>query len=336
MQFFRIGLLLFSLVTLLTYCSSDKGKKIPDVSQVQVEVDLQRFEQDLMAIDTLQLQAGLSSLMDEYPLFAQEVFFPRILPALQDTNTLKLFLSSPGIQKLYDTSQIVFGNANDLENELAEAFRFYKHYFPENPTPKVVTFISEYTLGAFTMDREILGIGLDFYLGADYPYYDPNFFPDYIKRNMTKAHLVPKAIEALASDLVGQASGDRLLDLMINNGKTLYIMDLLLPRTPDSLKLGYTALQTQWCKANEFQIWSHFLREDLLYSAKRKDIRKLVDYSPSSPGMPAEAPGRTANWVGWQIVKSYMRRHPEASLNDLIALKDAQQLLDQAKYKPRQ
>jgi hypothetical protein len=51
--------------------------------------------------------------------------------------------------------------------------------------------------------------------------------------------------------------------------------------------------------------------------------------------MPEEAPGRTANWIGWQIVKSFMARQPETTMEELIALKDAQQLLDLARYKPR-
>ena len=152
---------------------------------------------------------------------------------------------------------------------------------------------------------------------------------------MDKEHLVAKSMEAVATDLVGEANGNRMLDIMIHNGKMLYLLDLLLPHKPDHIKLGYTPEQTAWCEANEFNIWSHFLREDLLYSTERKDIRKLVDHSPSSPGMPEQAPGRTANWLGWQIVKSYMKRHPDTSVATLLALKDAQQLMDQARYKPR-
>jgi hypothetical protein len=51
--------------------------------------------------------------------------------------------------------------------------------------------------------------------------------------------------------------------------------------------------------------------------------------------MPPESPGRTANWIGWQIVKSYMRRNPANTLDDLILEKDAQAILDASKYKPR-
>ena len=51
--------------------------------------------------------------------------------------------------------------------------------------------------------------------------------------------------------------------------------------------------------------------------------------------MPAGAPGRTANYMGWQIVKKYMNRNPETTMQDLIAYTDAQKLLEESKYKPR-
>lgn len=136
-------------------------------------------------------------------------------------------------------------------------------------------------------------------------------------------------------DILGAPGGMRLLDLMVHNGKNLYVLDKLLPDTPDSIKLEITAQQTQWLSDNEKEMWSYFLKENLFYSNNLQDIRKYVEYSPNSPGMPTEAPGRTANWLGWQIVKAYMTRYPETTMQELIALKDAQALLDQSKYKPK-
>ena len=326
--------LLFAL--LCSACTGDKGKNIPDVSHINLDLNIERFEQDLMAIDTTQIKAGMDSLTAEYPLFMEEVFLPKILPFLQDTNVMRQFLTSPGIQQLYDTIQIVYGSAEDIEADLEQAFKYYKYYFPEREVPRVVSFFSEYTLGTFTYENELVGIGWDFFLGKDYPYYNPSFFPNYIKRTMDKEHLVAKTLEAVASDIVGEAPGERLLDIMINNGKTLYVLDALLPHAPDSIKLGYTAAQTEWINGNELQLWSYLLVDDLLYSSNLRDIRKLIDHSPfGTSQMPQEAPGRSANWVGWQIVKSFMERNPKLGIQDHIELKDAQELLNRAKYKPK-
>ena len=204
---------------MITSCLPDKGKNIPDVSDIEVAIKIQRFEKDLMGIDTNNVFSETNALIGKYPVFMKEIYLSKILPALQDTNTMAMFIKSPGIHKLYDTCMIVYNNTTDIETEFNQAFRFYKYYFPERPIPTIISFISEYSIGTFTYEQDILGIGWDFFLGADYPNYNPTFFPKYIKRTMNKEHLVAKSIEALATDLVGQAEGDRLMDLMITNGK---------------------------------------------------------------------------------------------------------------------
>ncbi|MEO0779839.1 MAG: hypothetical protein AAFW73_14920 [Bacteroidota bacterium] len=334
-NFFYFGAGGLLLAFLLTACGSDKGKNIPDVSSIELNLNVQRFEKDLFARDTSDLPALMATMDSLYPDFFAPVFLGKILPPLQDPQVLDLFVKSEGLRRLSDTCQIVFGDFESYRHELETAFRYYRHYFPERSVPRVITYVSEYTLGNFTLEADLLGIGLDFFLGPNYPHYNLTFFPKYIQRSMTKEHLVSKTMQTVVKNMVGEPEGDRLLDIMINNGKSLYLLDQLLPYTPDSIKLEYSAAQVQWCDENEQQIWAHFLKEELLYATRLRDIRKLVDYSPSSPGMPPEAPGRTANWLGWQIVRSYMDRHPDASLEDLLALDDAQQLLERSKYKPR-
>jgi hypothetical protein len=332
-----ISLLLSLFFTLSwTACNGGKGKNIPDVSHIDLNLNIERFEQDLMSIDTNDVKAGMDSLIAEYPIFMEEIYLPKILPFLQDTNVMRQFLVSPGIKQLYDTIQTVYGDASDLEVDFSEAFKYYSYYFPERKIPRLVSFFSEYTYGTFTYEDELVGIGWDFFLGTDYPYYNPSFFPNYIKRSMNKEHLVAKTMEAVASDIVDEASGEKLLDLMINNGKILYVLDALLPYTPDSIKLGYTAAQTKWINDNELQLWSYLLVDDLLYSSNLKEIRKLVDHSPfGTSQMPQEAPGRAANWIGWQVIKSFMERNPGVSMQEMIEITDAQEILNKAKYKPK-
>jgi len=123
---------------------------------------------------------------------------------------------------------------------------------------------------------------------------------------------------------------------MINNGKRLYVLDKLLPYTPDSIKLAYTQKQVDWCIKNEPDLWAYLLSEDLLYSIKADVWAKLVNPSPTgTPKMPTDSPGRAGNWLGMQIVKAYMQRNSNVSLEQLLANKDAQLILDKSKYKPK-
>ncbi|MCB9266899.1 MAG: hypothetical protein H6558_17865 [Lewinellaceae bacterium] len=331
----------FSLLALafLGGCRPDERRRIPDVSDIDADISIRRFEQELFSLDSNRMEAGLDTLEKAYPEFAP-VFFAQVLGTLPtDTAFYKGFITHPSVRHLYDTCQVLYANMEDTEAEFEQAFRFFRYYFPSEPMPTVTTFLSEFSVAAFVYGKNDLAVGLDFFLGETFPYRQiaPSnpVFSDYLIRTFNRAHLVPKTIQALIDGLAGPPPGGRLLDIMVHNGKKLYALDLLLPYTPDSIKLEVTGPQVQWLEDNELEMWAYFLKEELLYSSNWQDIRKLVDYSPHSPGMPPEAPGRTANWVGWQIVKAYVKRHPDITLQELFALQDAQALLDESKYKPR-
>ncbi len=335
----------FLLTMSLSACMSDRDRRhIPDVSAVVVTPEFRRFEQQLFELDTTQLQQSIADLMEGYPEFS-EIYFTQILKSPNPNSGeafqefIKGFIKHSAIGDLYQKCEELYGGFSPQKEQLTQAFQFLKYYFPKLPTPDVTTFISEYGVGNFIYKDQSLAVGLDFFLGASYPYAaynqgNPNF-SKYLTRTFNEEHLVYKTLLPLVEDLVGDPQGGRLLDLMVHNGKKLYIMDHLLPYTPDSIKLEMTPDQVKWLNGNELEMWAFFLKEDLLYSSEWMKITKYLNYSPHSPGMPPEAPGRTANWMGWQIVSTYMSRFPEKTMQDLIAMKDAQEIMDLSKYKPR-
>ena len=332
------------IALLLGACQTEEKRYIPDVSDISVDIEIRRFEQDLFSLDTSKMEEGLAGIQEKYPVFS-DLFFNRILAASDPQVApegseayIRGFIQHPPIQTLYDTCMIVYSEMDDLEAAFEKAFKFYKYYFPGRETPDVTTFISEYTIGNFIYGEQSLAVGLDFFLGADYPYqqYNPGepVFSNYMIRSFNKDHLVAKTLMPLIQDLTGDGRGSRLLDLAIHNGKQLYILDHLLPNTPDSVKMEVNQEQMEWLEQNEFEIWTFLLKEDLLYSSEWQEIRKYVDYSPHSPGMPPEAPGRTANWIGWQIVQKFMENQESAGMMDLLQQTDAQKLLDASGYRP--
>ena len=338
--------LLFIITFSLSACLSDKGKDIPNVSDIAAPVDLRRFDQALFALDTNDMTAGLALLEAGYGEFAQ-IFFGQILGSKDariapegHEEYVRGFITHPGVRTLYDTVQVVFTDMKGIEKDFEAAFKFYKYYFPQQPlSGEVVTYISEYTIGGFLYGDNSIGVGLDFYLGENYPYqqYNPSNpnFSAYLTRTFNKDHLVMKSMKLLVQDLLGGSNGNNLLDYMVHNGKELYLLSQLLPHAPDSVILEYSQPQVDWVNENEANIWAYLISENILYSTELGKYRKYIEYSPNSPGMPDEAPGRTANWLGWQIVKAYMERNPGTSLQQLIELKDAQAIMDGSRYKPR-
>lgn len=326
---------------LLSRCSSDDSRRRPDVSGIKAEITIKRFEQDFFALDTNNLESGMQRLAQKYPvmlpLFAVNIIHDQSNPNETPAEAVGGFLRSAQIRKVYDTVQQLYGDLRWLERDLSQMFKYYLYYFPQKPVPEVVTMISEFATDAFTAGDSLCGIGLDMFLGENYPAYfaNPNTEPLYIRRQFKKEYMTVRLAKAIAQNIAEAPPGERLLDQMLHNGKMLYIVDCLLPDVPDSLKMGYTREQMEGCYANEQGVWARLLEQNLLYSTDARKLRKLVSPSPNAPVIFQEAPGEIGNWIGWQIVKAYMKRYPETTMDELLNLSDGQKFLEEAKYKPR-
>ncbi|MFD2147807.1 hypothetical protein [Mucilaginibacter antarcticus] len=130
-----------------------------------------------------------------------------------------------------------------------------------------------------------------------------------------------------------------LLSKMVYNGKILYFMDQVLPNVPDSLKIGFTSQQIKWCDDFKSTIWGYMLEQNLLYETDLQKIQTYINEAPFTPqfgglqGNPS-AP-KLGVWTGWQIVKQYMEKHPDVTLQQLMVNNDAQQILNDSKYRPK-
>lgn len=325
-------------ILFLAACNNDRNA--PNVSGIKVDIKINRFDQDLFAIDTNNLQAGIAGLGQKHPemlqLFAENIIHDQTNPGETTEQAIGSFIKSIPIRKLNDTVQQVYHDLSWLESDLSQLFRYYKYYFPKKPVPKVEAIVSEFSVDAFTYGDSLCGVGLDMFLGADFPGYNPEIFPAFIRRQFNKDYIQIRLAKALAQNCFGEIPpGNHLLDMMLYNGKMLYIVDHLLPALPDSMKMGYTREQMEGCYANEQSVWARLLSQNLLYSTDFGNFRKLVTPSPNAPVVFQEAPGEVGNWLGWQIVDAYMKRHPDTSMEELLHMTDSQKFLEAAKYKPR-
>lgn len=337
---------LWVILFLFVSCSSDNKEPAPDVSNIQVQPEIRRFEKDLFGIDTSNFQSGFEQIKLKYQDFA-DIYFTNVMGAYDKRiapegaeNYIKGFVSAPVVRKLYDTCQYVYKDFRPVEKQFEKTFKYIKYYFPKRRLPSITTFISEYSLAVFIYGKGDLGVGLDFFLGSDYPYASINYenpnFSSYLTRTYNKEHLVSKTMTALVDDWADDAPArHRLIDYMIHNGKKLYVLHKILPETADTVIYEYTKKQLDWINKNEANIWAFFTSENLLYSEDYQKIRKYVEYSPNAPGMPAEAPGKTANWIGEKIIEAYMKKNPGMDLETLLKQNDAQKILESSKYRPR-
>jgi hypothetical protein len=332
-------LLMLGLGTMLSGCNCNKFNKIPNVSGIEVSVDVQRFEYDLLQVDTANLELSLAKLQDKYPEFL-DVWGNRImgLGSLQMQRQQALqnyyyFLTDTSVRGLLNQVNTAFTPFDEEKEQLEDAFKRYKYHFPGKPLPQVITCISFFERAAVTYDTTILALSLDMHMGADFPY--PASIPQFVQQTLTKDYLVPHAVKVMYGlAFESEPKEGTLLAEMIHNGIQLYFMDLLLPNTHDHLKIDYTLVQMQWCQENEPEMWNFFLEKELLYGTDMLTNRNYVYPGPFTSGMPPESPGNAGSWLGWQIVRKYMTEYPDTKFESLLQM-DAQAILSRSKYKPK-
>ncbi len=324
-------------------CNQQKNqaKKIQDVKKSDIHFQISRFEDDLFACNPNKLDIDLPKLEKKYPAF-YDVFYNQILqvPSFGDKGTqlnyMQEFITNKYNVGLRDTIKKAFANLDFLKDDLQILFTNYKSHFPEKPTPNVTTCISEFQIATFTVSDSLIGISLDMYLGEKYRFYADIFKQfSFMIPTFDKKYMAIDCANVLANNLV-KAPSDKstLLDKMLAKGKIFYIIENLLPNKAENDIIKYNDKSWKFCIDNEPQIWAYFVQKDLFYNTQFEQY-KYVTEGPTTYGMPSTSPGRVGAWLGWQIIRAYMKEKPETTLKDLIALSDGQKILTESKYKPK-
>ncbi len=332
-SFFVSIILLFSVIA----CKRNPLKV--DISNSNKNIEVVRFDQELFAVDTTTLKSSLLALNNKYPEFFNLYTYKVIhIGGIDDDDFfdyMKTFLTDTMIRNVNQIVQDEFSDFEKTEKALNKAFKYYQYHFPEKELPNIYAYISGFNQSIVTAEK-IIGISLDKYLGRDCSYYKMlSSTPQYKAVNMHKEKIPSDVAYAWGvTEFEYTNKATTLLDNMIHQGKLMYFVDALLPDEADSVKIGYTSDQIKWCKNNEAQMWSQLIKQKVLFSNNRMDIVRFTNPSPTTSGFPIESPGRTGIWLGWQIVRKYMKKFPETTLDELMKNSDYQQILNDSEYFP--
>ena len=309
-----------------------------DVSGIDISVKIQRLDQDLFKVTPLNEDSMLPQIKKEYGDFFKLYNYQMIRLGnpddIQYPNYLQTFLTDPMIQKAKAAVDSVFPDLTGLEGQLSEAFKHYKYYFPERKVPNVYTCISGFNQSV-VMAQNILGISLDNYLGANNKFYEELALPEYRRRNMRPEMIATDAMRGWAmSEYPEKLDGSKLIQHMIYQGKLMYFLDAMFPEMEDSLKIGYPEKKLEWCEKNEGAMWTYLVEHKLLFSTDRLEVLHYIKPAPYTSSFTSDSPGRTGVWIGWQIVRKYMKKNKKVSLSELMADTNYSEILNSSGYNP--
>ena len=325
--------LLLSLLCLIGCRSQER-----EIADVDLSLVIERMDDDLYALRDDDDCRNLPRLREKYGAFFERYNTGVIRVGASDAplycDAVRQFLNHPVVDSAYRRVRQTYAAPQPLFDELADAFKHFKYFFPDAPVPHIYTYVSGFNEALMLTDSAV-GVSLDQFLGADCPLYERLGKARYLRYNMRPERIAPLCLQTWINAEYPEPFGQEatLLARIVYEGKILCALRRCMPDKPLEDLLGFRPEKLQWCIDNERTLWQHLIQERLLFVTAPFTIQKYAADAPFTPGFPNESPGKAANWIGYRIVCRYLRQKP-CDLPELLRLDNAQQLLKDAKYNP--
>ncbi len=322
-------IVLLALAGVLLVSCSDRGVKQQDVG-----VRIARYEKIFFDTPSEQLASSLLEFTRDYPAPLLNIYpdDPQFLSELQG------FVGDPTMREIYNITTRRYSDLGWLETQLTKAMRKAKELSPAIDIDKFATFVSGYfDYGSRIIadrDSKSLLVSLDQYALGDMENFSYFGLPNYIVSISDSLYLASDIMASVARQYIAVPDEENLtmLDRMIMEGKVLYFVDQVMPKTAKNIKLRYSEEQLEWCRQNESKIWSYFIQNKLLFEKDYNRYHNFTDDAPKTNAFKDSAP-RTTDYIGWRIVDNYMR-NATSSIAELFANTNSQLILQTSKYKP--
>jgi len=336
----RVAIIAVLFSSLLFSCND--YEKIPDVSNIKINLSTDRFEKNLFDTSANNLSAYIRKLQTNDPSFTT-AYLTNILNVdpTWPTDSAAAYVNGfiKAYRPIYDSAEMIFRDFTPYETEIKKGLQFVKHYYPEYKVPeKIITYIGPADGYGDILSADALVIGLQHYLGKDFYLYKSALvqetYPEYVSNRFEPGYIAVNCMSNIVNDLYPEKSEDKpMVNQMIEKGKRLYLLSKFLPGTEEYKLIGYTKKQLEDAYAHEEVIWNLFVKNSYLQITDKNIIKNYIGESPKTPELGEGAPGNIGSFAGWQIIKKFMQKNATTTLQQLMNA-DAEQILREAKYKP--
>ena len=308
-------------ILIVLSCSKEK-KSFVDLSDIKTEAIVKRFDQKFYTTPS----ENLDDLKAEFPYL-----FPESNPDSVWVNKM----NNKDELALFEESEKVYSDFTREQDQLNRLFKHIKYYYPQFNEPEIITILTNVDYeNKIVLADSLLFISLDIFLGKDNEIYSD--FPNYVKQNYTKEHLIVAVAEKFAERYIPPSSNSNLIARMVQEGKKLALTQSFLPGIEEHEIIGYTKDQNYWAEISETEIWKYFVQNEMLYDSDAELAERFIDDAPFSKfflEIDQESPGRIGAWFGWQIVQSYLENNKVPVQK--VMLMDNEEVFNSSKYKPK-
>lgn len=165
----------------------------------------------------------------------------------------------------------------------------------------------------------VMLIGLNHYLGESYPGYDA--MESYRRKAKEPVFLPYDLAEALvATAMPYQASENAAtINRLVYEGALTEAKMRLVENADPALALGYSPEEYATLLENEKWIWDKMISSGIVFDHDPSAASRLVAPAPYCSLISTSCPGRAGRFIGYRIIRSYLDRHPDTKLSDILS-----------------
>lgn len=317
-------MLIWLLLPVLFVACADKNKLDVDTSKIKADASVKRFEKIFYTAKPKDLPKIKKEFRSIFPHDIDSIWIAKMKDTLE--------------QELFVATEKEYNDFTPQKKKLNELFKHVKYYYPKFKVPNVITVMTNISYDQRVVyQNDTLYLSLDVFLGKDNPFYKKYLdYPKYIINSFEKEQLFVNAANEIARKVQILEPNRSFVEKMIQHGKILYTVQAFLPKEPEMQIIDYPSDKLKWVQDNEKMIWTYFIEKKLLYSTDPKLERRFLAEAPFTKfylDIDNKTPGRIGEWIGLQIVKSFMENN-NVSLQEMLKTPN-QIVFKKSKYKPK-
>lgn len=295
------------------------------------QLEIMEYNKALFSIDTADFETGLQSIRPQFSALLGDTL------ETSDILFIKNFVTDTFAMRINELVEETFHNLEIVSNKVKDVYQHLRYYYPEVTLPPTFTYVSgiDFDNGPVMISPEAVMISLDFYLSNKDFVYDKVGMPRYVSRRRQPASLSKDLAESLYYTYChDNIKNKNVMMEMIARGKKYFFIEAMEPSMNDSVLLGYSSRQMEWAQDNEGEVWATIVGNNMLYANSFEQYRVLFNDGPFTAAFSENAPARLGDFIGLQIIRSFMSNNDE-SLRQLMETTDYQDILQRSRYKPR-
>ncbi len=325
------GYIFIFLCILLTACTGNWQRWVDSSDE---EVKIIRYDEVMDDFVSLNSYSALQRLNSEYSLQTSMLIEDVLaIGNVQDPGIdrkLRAFYQDSIVQGLYREVRRQYSDMDPEEEILSEVFTKLKEADSGFVVPVIYTQVCALNESIVISDS-LVGVGLDKYLGVDYPLYK-NYYYAYQRRTMERSQIVPDILFYYLSDQYGGHHNRTLLQRMIFAGKIHWIIAHLLKK-PLAEEMNFTGGRRDWCMQHEKEVWQWLKNNDMLQTTDWVRIMALMEPREYTISFGEGSADQLGLWLGGQIVECYMKHNRDIRWQELLHT-DSETIYKNSGYNP--